>query len=124
MTARRSRVATPLAKKRAQDRQTRVRQVPPRLADGSSVLAARGELDPVAQEMAQLTEGERVKRWLQGIRVADERIHQLRADEAATRATAGAPRQAGPGARSADGGRRNTQHPARSARARANRGKG
>lgn len=37
--------------------------------------------DPLAREMAQLTEAERVKRWLRGMRAADELSQRLRAAE-------------------------------------------
>jgi len=123
MNARRSRVATPLAKKRARGGQARAaRYRPPRSPDGSSALAASGELDSVAREMAQLTEGERVKRWLQGMRAAAKRIGQLRAEEAAKRATAGADTAARPSRRG--DARRNTQPAARPVKARARRSSG
>jgi hypothetical protein len=37
------------------------------------------EVDAVAREMAQLSEAERVKRWLRGMRAADELSQRLRA---------------------------------------------
>src|SRR5690242_10271781 len=39
------------------------------------------ELSALALEMAQLTEAERMKRWLRGMRVADEVSQRLRAAE-------------------------------------------
>src|SRR5204862_4938925 len=41
--------------------------------------ARPGTRDPLAREMAKLTEAERVKRWLRGMRAADELSQRLRA---------------------------------------------
>ena len=41
--------------------------------------------DAVMREMSQLTEAERVKRWLRGMRAADELTQRLRAAEGSGR---------------------------------------